>query len=41
MQFNKNFSARPLEDFQNHQFLVFELTSLQDAAEKLPYPELS
>ena len=30
-----------MEDFQNHYILAFELTSLQDAAEQLPYPELS
>ena len=41
MQFNEDFSALPMEDFQNHYILVFDLTSLQDAAEQLPYPELS
>ena len=30
-----------MEDFQNHYILVFDLTSLQDAAEQLHYPELS
>ena len=30
-----------MEDFQNRYILVFELTSLQDAAEQLHYPELS
>ena len=29
-----------MEDFQNHYILVFDLTSLQDAAEQLYYPEL-
>ena len=41
MQFNEDFPALPMEDFQNHYFLVFDLTSLQDAAEQLHYPELS
>ena len=41
MQFNKNFPALPMEGFQNHYILVFDLTSLQDAAEQLHYPELS
>ena len=40
-QFNKNFPARSMEDIQNYYILVFDLTSLQDAAEQLPYPELS
>ena len=38
-QFNKNFPALPIEDFQNHSILVFNLTSLQDAAEQLHYPD--
>ena len=41
MQFNEDFPALPLEVFHNHYILVFDLTSLQDAAEQLPYPELS
>ena len=41
MQFNEGFPALPMEDFQNHYILVFELTSLQDAAEHLLYTELS
>ena len=41
MQFNEDFPALPLEDIQNHYILVFNLTSLQDAAEHLHYPELS
>ena len=41
MQFNENRQALPMEDFQNHYILVFDLTSLQDAAEHLHYPELS
>ena len=40
MQFNEGFPALRMEDFQNHYFLVFDLTSLQDAAEQLHYPEL-
>ena len=40
-QFNEDFPALPMEDFQNHYILVFDLTSLQDAAEHLHYPELS
>ena len=30
-----------MEDFQNQYLLVFDLTSLQDAAEQLHHPELS
>ena len=41
MQFNEDFPALPMEDFQNHCILVFDLTSLHDAAEQLHYPELS
>ena len=41
MQFNEDFPALPIEDFQNHYILVFDLTSLQDAAEQLHYAELS
>ena len=41
MQFNEDFPALPMEDFQNHYILVFDLTSLQDAAEHLHYLELS
>ena len=41
MHLNEDFPAPPMEDFQNHYFLVFDLTSLQDAAEQLHYPELS
>ena len=31
MQFNEDFPALPMEDFQNHYFLVFDLTSLQNS----------
>ena len=41
MQFNEYFLALPMGDFQNHYILVFALTTLQDAAEQLHYPELS
>ena len=41
MQFNEDFPALSMEDFQNHYILVFDLTSLQDAAEQLHYPEFS
>ena len=41
MQFNEDFPALPTEDSQNHYILVFDLTSLQDAAEQLHYPELN
>ena len=43
MQFasHEDFPALLMEDFQNHYILVFDLTSLQDAAEQLHYPELS
>ena len=41
MQFNEDFPALPMEDFQNHYILVSDLTSLQDAAERLHYPEFS
>ena len=41
MHFIEDFPALPMEDFQNHYILVFDLTSLQDAAEQLHYPELS
>ena len=40
MQFNRDFPALPMEDFQNHYILVFEMISLQDTAEQLHYPEL-
>ena len=41
MQFNEDLPTLPMEDFQNHHILVFDLTSLQDAAEQLHYRELS
>ena len=41
MQFKEDFSALPMEGFQNPKILVFDLTSLKDAAQQLHYPELS
>ena len=41
MQFNEDFPALLMEGFQNHYILVFDLTSLQAAAEQLNYPELN
>ena len=41
MQFNEAFPALPKEDVQNLYILVLDLTSLQDTAERLHYPELS
>ena len=41
VQFNEDFPALPMEGFQNRFILVFDLFSLQGAAEQLHYPELS
>ena len=41
MHLNEDFPALPMEGFQNHCILDFDLTSLQDAAEQLHYPELN
>ena len=41
IQCNEDFPAVPIEVFQNHCILVFDLPSLQDAAEQLHYAELS
>ena len=41
MQFNEDIPALLIEDFQYHNILVFDWTSLQDAGEQLHYPELS
>ena len=41
MQLNESFPPLPTKDFQNHYLLVFDLTLLADAAQQLPYPELS
>ena len=40
MQFNIDFPVLPTEDFQNPYTMVFDLISLQDAAELLHYSEL-
>ena len=41
LQFNEDFPALPMVGFQNPCVLVFDLSSLKDAAEQLHYPELS
>ena len=41
VHFNEVFPPLPKEHFQNHYILVFDMTSLQDAAEQLHYPEFS
>ena len=41
MQFNEGFPALTIEDFQNHYKQILDLTSVQDAAEQLHYPEFS
>ena len=41
MSFNAEIPALPNNLFQNYYLLVFGLTSLQDAKEKIHYPELS
>ena len=42
MPFNEDiFGYLFMEDFQNQDFLVLELISLQGAAEQLPYSEFS
>ena len=39
--FKEEIPALPINLFQNHYVLVFDLTSLQDARENINYPELS
>ena len=41
MSFNEEFLALPNNPFQNLYEHVFDLTSLQDAGEKLYYPEIN
>ena len=41
MQFNEDFPALPMKDFQNHYNLISDLTLQRDAAEQLHYPEFS
>ena len=40
MDFQDDISSIPIEDFECHYVLVFDLTSMQDAAEKCRYLEL-
>ena len=41
MNFNEKIPALPNDFFTDNYVLVFGLTSLQDAGEKVHYPELS
>ena len=41
MSFNEEFPSIPVEDFNDHYILVFDLTSLQDCTEFIHYPELT
>ena len=41
MNFNEEIPALPNHQFQDHYTLAFDLTSLQDAGQNIPYPELS
>ena len=41
MQFKEDFPALPAKDFQSHYILVFDLASLQNAAEQMHYTEIS
>ena len=41
MSFNEEFASIPVEDFNDHYILVFDLTSLQDCTEFIHYPELT
>ena len=40
MNFQDDFPSTPIDDFKDHYVLVFDLTSMQDAAENCLYPEL-
>ena len=40
MNFPDDLPSIPIDDFKDHYVLVFELTSMQDAAENCHYPEL-
>ena len=40
MSFNDDIPSIPLEYFDDHHVLVFDVTSMQDAAEHCHYPEL-
>ena len=41
MQFNQNLLVLPIEEFQSHYILVFDLILPQGAANQLWYPDLS
>ena len=40
MNFQDNIPSIPIDNFQDHYVLVFDLTSMQDATEHCHYPEL-
>ena len=40
MNFQDDFPSSPIDNFENLYVLVFDLTSIQDAIENCPYPEL-
>ena len=40
MIFQDDFPSIPFDSFKDHYTLVFDLTSMQDATEICPYPEL-
>ena len=40
MNFQDDIPSIPIDDFKDHNVLVFNLTSMQDATENCCYPEL-
>ena len=40
MNFQDDIPSFPIDSFKDHYVLVFDLTSMQDATGKCPYPEL-
>ena len=40
MNFQGDISSFPIENFKDHCVIVFDLTSMQDASENFPYPEI-
>ena len=40
MNFQDDIPSIPIDDFNDHYVLVFDLTSMQDATENCHYPEL-
>ena len=40
MNFQDDIPSMPIDDFQDHFVLVFDLTSMKDATENCQYPEL-